>query len=1119
MMRGMVPPNIGARALIVCVAMAMCSGVGVAESGKVEVSPLGDPAGGKEAETLFQRLAQKQTGLDFTMQLGNFTERVKEYLFITPLGGVATGDCDGDGKPDIYLTSPSGGNRLFRNLGGFKFEDITQKAGVADPGFWGTGASFVDIDDDGDLDLYACGYRVPNKLYINDGKGGFTDRAAEFGLDFNGASMSMTFADIDDDGDLDGYLATTTQPPPPGTKFGVRMVRQADGSQKPVVPDALAEYWELLYLPGKKVHRTEAGQADHLFRNDGGKFVDVSKSAGIDGNYFTLSATWWDYDADGDPDLYVSNDFTGPDKLYRNRGDGTFEDVIRETVPHTPWFSMGSDIGDVDGDGRVDLFATDMSATTHYRDKIMMGNMDNMGWFLEFAEPRQYMRNALYLNTGTHRMKEAAFLAGVASTDWSWSPRLEDFDGDGRIDLFVTNGILRDSMHSDVSAMAEQRFRPGSPEWRSFWAGQSLRKERNLAFRNGGDIQFERVGAEWGLDREGVSFGCATADFDGDGDLDLVVNNADAAASVYRNRSKANRVVVRLHGTRSNRFGVGAKVEIEVGGRIQVREITPVRGWLSSNEPIAQFGLGNAASIDRLTVRWPSGAVQVAQDVSANMRITLTEPRDALETAHRKTPATMFVSLETGIRHREKPFDDFGVQPLLPNKLSQRGPGMAWADIDGDSDPDLFLGGARGFAGRIFENRKGKLIGVEVADLEADSRFEDNAAVFFDADGDGDVDLLVGSGSVEDSAALADRLYLNDAKGSFSRAGKEVIPAQPFNTSAFAVADFDKDGDNDVFVGRHSRPGAYPLSHPSILLTNDGGKFTPALVRGVQLATAALASDIDGDDWPDLLVTTEWGGVLVFRNKNGQLSGPENAIGENHTGWWNGIAAGDVDGDGDLDFAVTNYGLNTKYKANPEKPARLFYGDFDGSGKRHLVEAKYEGDILYPIRGFSCSRDAMPFLDDKLKTFHKFASSSLMDIYSELGINQSTSHAATTLESGILLNDGKGRFKWRALPRLAQIAPSFGVGFADFDADGHLDLAIAQNSFSPQRETGRMAGGLSMLLLGDGAGGFAPVPSHRSGLMISGDAVGLGIADFNGDQRPDLAISENNGPLHLLLRR
>jgi hypothetical protein len=1092
--------------------------------GKIVSAPLPLRPAPAAGETLFELLPAAHTGIDFQLQWDHPEIHIKEFLLLNPCGGVCAGDYDGDGLPDIYVTSPSGGNRLFRNLGDFKFEDATESAGITDESFWGTGASFVDIDNDGDLDLFACGYTCPNKLLINDGQGHFTDQAAKVGLAFDGASMMMSFADIDNDGDLDGYLATTGKRPPEGTEFKVRFEKRAgDGVEIPVMPDHLQEFWELLYLPGDRVKRVEAAQFDRLFRNDSGNFTEVAAASGIVGPHFTLSATWWDYDEDGDPDLYVSNDYTGPDHLYRNRGDGTFEDVIAEVLPHTPWFSMGSDVGDLDGDGRIDLFASDMSATSHYRDKLMMGNMDEMGWFLEYPEPRQYMRNAVYLNTGAPRMREGAFLLGTAGTDWTWTPRLEDFDGDGRVDVFVTNGVMRDNMNSDLTQYSQQTFKPGSQEYIDFWLAQPMRKERNHALRNLGDAKFEKTGEAWGLDREGVSFGAATADFDGDGDPDLVVSNADAPLSIYRNRAGgAHRAVITLKGVTSNADGLGATVHLRAGGRKQTRFLTLARGWQSAGQSALFFGLGQSETIDELTVVWPGGSRQRFTGLAADQSYTITEAVGQEQPPAETKPAVLFAastSLDAAV-HKERPFDDFAAEPLLPNRQSRLGPPLAWGDIDGDGDDDLFLGGAAGAPGRLLRNDGGgRFEPTDSPALVADASSEDAVALLVDFDADGDADLFIGSGGVEspaDDAAYRDRLYLNDGKGTFSAAPVERLPDRRTNTSAVAAADFDRDGDLDLFVGSRGVPGHYPLPQSSALLVHSSSAFVVSdlLPSDPGLVTGALWSDANGDGWLDLLVTVEWGPTRLFLNREGRLEETTDASGLGaRLGWWNGISGGDIDGDGDIDYLVTNFGLNTKYKASAEKPEMLYYGDFDGSGKANIVEAKYEGDTALPRRGFSCSQQAMPFLHDKMKTFHNFASASLTQLYTEESLESSVQLKADTLETGLWINDGAARFTWQPLPRIAQIAPSFGSALADLDADGDLDIALAQNSFSPQRETGRMDGGLGEVLLNDGSGSFTAPGPAATGIVVSGDAKSLTLADLNADGRPDLAFGMNDAPV------
>ncbi len=1072
---------------------------------------------------LFEEVPAEASGIDFQIHWDNPKEHVKQLLLINPVGGVATGDIDGDGLAEIYVTSPSRGNRLYRNLGGFRFEDITRSSGVYDPQFWGTGASFVDIDGDGDLDIFACGYTRPNKLYINQGNRRFVDQAKAYGLDVNRASMTMAFHDIDNDGDLDGYLATTGQAPPPGTEFRVRMVKQTNGVEKPVILDELKEYWRLIYLPGDRATRVEAAQVDHLFRNNGSNkaFTDITRSAGIDGPHFTLAATWWDYDDDGLADLYVSNDFTGPDILYRNMGDGRFRDVTREATSYTPWFSMGSDVGDLNNDARMDFMATDMAATTHYRDKISMGNMDEMGWFLDWAEPRQFMRNAVYLSTGTPHVLESAYMMGLAKSDWTWSTRLEDFDGDGLVDVYITNGVIRDTQNSDLSQLAEQQFEAGSEEWADFWVKQPLRKEENLAFRNQGDLKFKESSESWGLKRLGVSFGVATADLDGDGDLDMAVSNFDAPLSLYRNHSQHRHLRVKLVGKKSNAFGIGAKVRIRTASTgTQVRFLTLARGWLSSSEPVIHFGIGQDEKIESLEVEWPSGARQVFRDLPASRVYTITENAGAGKRDH-ETVEPLFkpVALGTEMRHREIPIDDFKLQPLLPNKVSQLGPGLAVGDIDGDGDDDVYLGGARGQTGAIFKSVGGTFQSSSQPALASDRQHEDMGAVFFDADGDADLDLYVVSGGIEidqKGALLKDRLYLNNGSGQFAKAGAGAVPDLRFSGGTVSAADYDRDGDLDLFVGGRLVPGQYPSPrvYHALLRNNGQGAFeiaSPPVFQTLGMVTSALWSDADHDGWLDLLLTTDWGSVRYLRQREGEWQDATESAGlTDLLGWWNGIDGGDLDHDGDIDYVVTNFGLNTKYKASPDKPERLYYADFDGNGRFDIVEAKYEAGKLLPRRGFSCSQNAMPAVKDRMKTFHGFASATLAEIYTESKLEEALQLRANTLSSGVLINSGKGTFTFLPLPRLAQISPGFGLSLTDVNGDGTLDLYVAQNHFTPQRETGRMAGGLSQLLLGAGDGTFELVDLESSGLMVRGDAKSLVRLDFNQDAAPDFLVAQNN---------
>ncbi|CAN5480277.1 VCBS repeat-containing protein [soil metagenome] len=1044
-------------------------------------------------------------------------------------GGVAVGDYDGDGHQDVFLTRSQGGSRLFRNLGDLRFEDATEAAGLAGlDGHWSTGCSFVDIDNDGHLDLAVCGFNSPNLIFRNNRDGTFTECGASLGLDFVGASIMLAFADYDLDGDLDAFLLTNYLERPDDREPVKLQIVPATGQV--VVPPDKRESIGAVRLADGTLKTFRSGQADRLFRNDGGTFTDVTETSGIAGFDTGLGAVWWDYNRDGWPDLYVANDFHGPDRWYRNNRDGTFTDVIRQMVGHTPWFSMGVDTADINNDGLPDLFATDMAGTDHYKDKIGMGDMDESAWFLNYAEPRQYMRNALYLNSGTPRFMEINYLADVGSSDWTWSPNFGDLDNDGLIDLFVTNGMTRDLFHSDLKRQEAEIMASRDRERAArFWADKPPKNDRNIAFRNRDGLRFEKVGKDWGLDHLGVSFGSAVADLDNDGDLDIVVNNFGEPASIFHNRSASpcHSIEIALAGRQSNRSGIGATVEVATGTTVQMRTLTLARGYMSSPGTRLHFGLGEHDSADSVTVFWPGGRIQVVEDLAADHLYTLVEPEQDVIPEAPPAPAPPPVwfrataVLQDAI-HAETPFDDFARQPLLPNKLSQLGPGMAWADFDGDGHVDLALSGAAGMPAQLWRNEGGHFSPVEAPALAAHSASEDMAPLFFDADADGHPDLYIVSGGVEaepGDPVFRDRLYLNDGSGNFTPAPEGSLPDLTDSGSVVAAADFDRDGDLDLFVGGRSVPGRFPELPASRLLRNDGsGTFTdvtadlaPDLARS-GLVTSALWSDADGDGWPDLLVTHEWGSVRIFRNAHGSLVETTEAAGlAPLLGWWNGIAGRDLDGDGDIDYVATNLGRNTKYRPSPERPEILYYADLDSSGRADLVEATFEGDVLYPRRGFSCSSNAMPFIRDKMQTFNRFASASLTDVYPAEALQEATRLEATTADSGVFLNDGSGRFTFAPLPLLAQVSPSFGLVLADFNGDAIPDIVLGQNFYHPQPETVRMDGGLSLLLQGLGDGTFHPVLAAGSGIVVAGDATAVAATDLDGDGRPDLAIATNDG--------
>lgn len=1080
--------------------------------------------------TRFSELPVDRTGFDFGHNWapppGYQLEIYRESL---PGGGICVGDIDRDGLPDVFISQPNVGSRMYRNVGRFRFEDVTSST-VGDLAH-ALGATFVDIDNDNDLDLFVCNNERPNQLFLNDGKMGFVECGRERGLDFTGASIMMSFADYDRDGDLDGYLVTNRKEP----HKAIPEPRRLPDGRFHVDPDH-SEYHDSIVRKNGTSISIHSAQYDHLFQNNGdGTFTEVTKAAGMAGNYFGLSASWFDYDRDGWPDLYVANDFYSPDQLYHNNGDGTFTDVASTAFPHTPWYSMGCDVADINNDGWLDLMGSDMSGSSHYSQKASMGNMSSNAWFLDHPTPRQYARNALYVNTGTGTFLEMAQLAGVANTDWTWSLKFADLDEDGWTDLYVTNGVYRDWTNTDTRNRSNNA--KTKKERMKIWLNSPQKRDENFAFRNGGDYRFESVGADWGLKAERVSSGAVMTDLDLDGDLDLIVNNAKEAASIYRNNTaNTNRVVIQLEGKNSNRNGIGTVLQLiakpsEAGAsrEKQTRILNCSQGYVSSNEPIVHFGLGEAARIDELEIRWPSGCVQKFRDLPGNHRFTIKEPGNEISLNNEKPmqPTTLFAQSELAVEHREQSFDDFSRQPLLPNRLSQLGPGIACADIDADGDTDIFLGGAAGQPGQLLVNQDGEFYSQFAGPWQTDAPFEDMGVLFFDSDSDGDSDLYVASGGFAGEvgdAVLTDRLYLNDGTGEFSLAPEGTLPTTPANSgSTVNAADFDRDGDLDLFVGGRVIPGQFPLPPKSQLLRNENGRFVDVVAESapsldqVGMVTAAIWSDVDADGWIDLLATLEWGNVKLFRNQQGSLvDATEQAGFSSGSGWHNSIAGGDFDGDGDVDFVVGNNGWNTKYHASNEKPSLLYYGDFEKSGRMRLVEAEYEDSTLFPIRGKSCSTNAMPFLGGKFEKFHDFAVASLQDIYTPTCLETSHRYSANRLDSGVWLNDGSGQFTFLSLPTLAQVAPVFGIVVGEFDNDNKLDVFLAQNFFGPQLETGRADGGIGLLLHGNGDGTFRPVAPRDSGVVIPGDAKSALVADLDNDAVADLLIATNDGPVHKL---
>ena len=914
------------------------------------------------SKTLFVGLSPEESGIK--SKINQIADHPYAFFYNSGFeaSGVAVGDIDRDGLPDLFLASSPGGNRLYRQVSPLKFEDITQGSGLEQDNAWGRGASIIDIDNDGDLDIYVANYGQNNSLYINEGadssgKIKFSEKARAAGIDTSDASIMPSFCDYDGDGDLDLYLATNEYRLPPSlTPPNPKKMIGRDKNGRPFLIPPYNVAFKLFVKKGKDgpmMKWDKIGRPDYLYQNNGdGTFTNVTQKAGIVPETGRgLSATWWDYNDDGRPDLYVANDWGDRDYLYQNNGDGTFRDVIEEATPYTTMFSMGADAGDLNNDGRTDFIVADMSGTTHYKRKISMGNMSaSTTDFMLKARPPQNMRNTVFYSTGTHRLFESAYMVGMANSDWTWSVKIDDYNNDGLSDVFYTNGMeqnIRETEDGEEKSLSEVK---------------ELRKENNLVFQNKGDHKFVESGKDWGLDHFGFSLAAVNCDFDRDGDIDVFVMHRDEPPILYKNTSKRPGTLVKLNGSKNNRDGIGAKITINTGSEKQTRTINIARGYLSADEPIAHFGITEDEKISKLTVQWPNGKKQVFKDLNGGNFFEINEKPQPTNTVKTDILAKTQFSLNPSLlstRHKEVTFDDFAKQPLLLNKLSQLGPGMAVGDLDGDKDEDLVVGGAVGSPTQVIINQgNGNYASPKM--IAGSDQFEDMGILLMDFDQDKDLDLFCVSGGVESSgSALNDRLYINDGKGNFSINQTISIPSDTDSGGPISCADVDRDGDLDIFIGSRVIPGKYPTSTKSRLLINEKGNFVeskealPTSLSDLGMVTGCTFSDLNSDGWQDLIISIEWGPITYLENTGGKfVDKTKEANLSKLTGWWNSVASADIDNDGDFDLIAHNFGKNTKYKASDQHPVLLYYGKF-GTDEMRMVEAKFEDDQLFPVRGKS----------------------------------------------------------------------------------------------------------------------------------------------------------------------
>jgi hypothetical protein len=1070
------------------------------------------------APTRFERMPPSETGVTFA---NDVTEdralNVITFEYMYNGAGVGAGDLNNDGRPDLVFVANMGASRVYLNEGDLQFRDVTASSGIDTEGKWVNGVSMVDVNHDGHLDLYfSVGgpYTDPerraNELYINNGDSTFTERAAAYGLADTGHTTQAAFLDYDRDGDLDAYLLTSG----------------FEGNGANVVDAKKTE--------GQSI------TTDRLYENNGdGTFTDVSAEAGIQIEGHGLGVAVVDVNRDGWPDIYAANDYVSNDLLYVNDGDGTFTERAGEIFRHQSYAAMGTDVADVNNDGRRDVVTLDMLPPSNDRLKQMYETVGPRRYRQEMQQgyAPQVKRNTLQLHAGRTPQGDPTFqeigaLAGIHTTDWSWSPLLADFDHDGWRDLFVTNGLPRDITQRSFANRKLQVLRQESGQQAVqtlFEASRDLSGAHvhNYLFQNDGDRTFTNRSAAWGMDRPSYSMGATYADLDGDGDLDLVTNNLNAPASIYRNTTadtdSTHWLKVSLDGPEQTPRGRGARVSMYANGQQQTARQAVVRGYKSSVPATQHFGLDTTATVDSVVVVWPDVRRTVRRTVAADQTIEIRYDAAGNDgytwPAERPPEPTLFTDVTDerilSVRHAEAYYSDYKIQPLLPHKFSQLGPGIAVGDVNGDGREDAFVGGAFRQSGQLLlQQADGSF---RRSTLESGNNYEeDTGTLFFDANGDGHLDLYVASGGSEfepGSRYYQDRLYLGDGTGSFEHA-PDRLPELRTSSSVVTAADFDRDGDLDLFVGSRLKPNQYPVAPRSHLLENRDGTFadvTQSVAPALQspgLVTDALWTDVNADDWRDLIVVGEWMPITVLVNEEGRLSPATDALGLADTvGWWNSIASGDFDRDGDTDYVVGNLGRNTLLKNTEAGPVRIHYGDFNGDGRMDPVLSRYIQGTSVPVAFRNDLVRQLPNLKATFSSYDRYAQTTIETLFAETSLSDPTVKASDTFRSSYLENTDDG-FRVRPLPIAAQAGPVYGMTTGYYDGDAHRDLLLIGNSYAPEPFTGRYDALHGLLLRGDGAGHFVPVPMPQSGFFVEGD--GTALAHLTGADGTRLVLAARN---------